>query len=319
MKKYLGKIFRKIWLSNGKTLAFLFVMALIGYSYINKIVSSAETSLKFGFVGDFEYGYKDNVGNKPTNKAPEALEKAVNYFNNEFHPEIVIAGGDIVESSISKKKTTIEQLNKINSAFSELQSRRGYIFGNHDLRDLNKEELRNLLGIDANHSYFDLGDWRFVLMDTNFKDDGSDLGPDYYVEGRISEAEFAWLKKVLDTKRPTILFSHHSSIPSELDGVLYSNTKNLINGIDLHNFLKPYENLVLFVSGHESGYRFQNVDGINYLISGNLATAKYLGNFVAMEAKYNKYTKEAEVVVEKHGEHAQKFEVKKRMWKFFIR
>ena len=312
------------WLLIGIFVVFFIVagLGLAGYFYWNNVILKSETSLKIGFTADWEYGYKNKVGNKPTNKAPEALEKVVAYFNNEFHPEIVIAGGDLVESSISKKSTTIEQFRKINAIFSKLQAKRGYIFGNHDLRDLTKEELRNILEMTDNHSYFDLGDWRFVLMDTNFRLDGTDLGPNYYIEGKVSEKEFAWLKEALDTKRPTILFSHHSSIPAELNGVAISNTKNMLNGLELHNFLKQYDNIVLVASGHEPGYRFQNFDGINYIINGNLATFEVLGNFTSMEAKYNKYTKEAKIAIEKHGERAEKFEIKKKVgeldWKELV-
>lgn len=295
----------------------VFVLLVIGgYLCLDEFILEKESNLKFGFVTDLEYGYKNKIGNKLPKEALGELEKAVNYFNNEFHPEIVVEGGDMVESSLSKKNTTIEQFGKINEIFSKLTARRGYIFGNHDLRDLTKEELRNVLGMDANHSYFDIGDWRFVLMDTNFENDGTDLGPDYYVNGRVSEEEFNWLKEALNTERPTILFSHHSSLPDEVDGVFYANTKNLSNGLELHNFLKQYRNLVLFISGHEPGYRFQNTDSINYLVVGNLVTVNAAENFASLEAKYNKYTKKARVTIEKHGEHEQVFEIEKKIGEF---
>jgi alkaline phosphatase len=289
------------------------IIILAGSTYWNKI--NTETDLKFGFVTDLEYGYKNNVGNKLPKDSPDALEKAVTFFNEKFNPEIVIMGGDMVESSLSKKKTTIEQFEKINAIFSKLETRREYVFGNHDLRDLNKEELRDMLAMNDNHSYIDLGDWRFVLMDTNFKIDGSDFGPDYYVNGYVSKAEFEWLEDVLNTEKPTIIFSHHSSIPSKIDGELVSNFKNLSNGIDVHNFFKKYKNLVLVISGHEPGYRFENVEGINYLIVGNIATSQALVNFVSLEAKYNKCTKKAKIIIEKHGEYAQKFEIEKKIGK----
>ena len=306
MKKYLNDASNKILLY-----ICISIVILIGSVYWNKI--NTETDLKFGFVTDFEYGYKNNIGNKLPKEAPNALEKAVTFFNEEFNPEVVIMGGDMVESSLSKKKTTIEQFEKINAIFSKLEARRGYVFGNHDLRDLNKEELRGIFAMEDNHSYIDLGDWRFVLMDTNFKTDGSDLGPNMYVEGFVSEAEFEWLKVALDTDRPTILVSHHSSIPDELDENFISNTKNMFNGLEMHNFLKGYKNLVLMASGHEPGFRFENVDGIQYLINGNLATIEVLSNFTSMEATYNKFTKEAKIEFEKHGENAGKYEVNKKI------
>ncbi|HOW60223.1 MAG TPA: metallophosphoesterase [Candidatus Moranbacteria bacterium] len=313
-----NKKFHKVIFLSTILIVFFAILALSGYLLWTKVILAAETSLKFGFVADFEYGYRNKVGNKLTNKAPEALEKVVEYFNNDFHPEIVISGGDMVESSTSKKDTTIRQFKEINDIFSKLQSRREYVFGNHDLRDLNKEELRKILDIDANHKYFDLGDWRFVLMDTNFKTDGSDLGPNQYVNGYVSKSEFEWLREALNTDKPTILFSHHSSVPSELNGQFVSYKKNISRGIELHNFLKQYKNLVLFASGHETGYKFANIEGLNYIISGNLATSKYLGNFISFNAKYNKYTKEAKIIIQKHGEHAQEFEIKKKIGKNFL-
>lgn len=313
-EKFFKKNGKKIGIFAGIIFFLCVAMAGASYLYWNNVVLKAGANLKFGFIGDFEYGYKEKIGNKPTKKAPEALEKAVEFFNNEFHPEILISAGDMVESSLSKKNTTIKQFGEINEIFLKIQAaRRGYVFGNHDLRDLTKEELRGILGMEENHSYFDHGDWRFVLMDTNFKKDGSDLGPNFYVEGLVSEAEFEWLKVALDTDRPTILFAHHSSMPDEVDGKLVSNPKNMANGLELHNFLKQYDNLVLFAAGHEPGYVFETVDGINYLIPGNIATFKYIGNFTSLEAKYNKYTKEAKIIVEKHGEHAGKFEIEKEV------
>ncbi|MFA6973556.1 MAG: metallophosphoesterase [Parcubacteria group bacterium] len=313
----LGNFFKqhdkKIGIFAGIILLLCVVMAGAGYWYWNKVVLAAETNLKIGFTADWEYGYKNKIGNKPTNKAPEAMEKAVAYFNGEFHPELMLAAGDMVESSLSKKNTTIEQFGKINTIFSKIEARKGYVFGNHDLRDLTKEEIRGLLGMEGNHSYSEMGDWRIVLMDTNFKKDGSDLGPNFYVEGFVHESEFEWLKTALDTDRPTILVSHHSPVPDELNGNLVSNTKNLVNGLELHNFLKNYKNLVLVASGHEPGFKFKNVEGIDYFINGNLATMEVLGNFTSMEVKYNKYTKRAKIVLEKHGEQAGKYEVNKKI------
>ena len=318
---------KKFFLKNGKKIGIFFgiilllhmVVAGIGYWYWNKVILAAESNLKIGFTADWEYGYKNKIGNKPTNKAPEAMEKAVAYFNGEFHPELVIAAGDLVESSLSKKDTTIKQFGEMRDIFSKIESRRAYVFGNHDLRDLTKEEIRGLLGMEGNHSYFDMGDWRIVLVDTNFKKDGTDLGPNFYVEGLVSEAEFEWLKTALNTDRPTILVSHHSPAPDELDGKFTSNTKNLANGLELHNFLKNYKNLVLVASGHEPGFVFKNVDDIDYFINGNLATMKMIGNFSSIEAKYNKYTKEAKIVLEKHGEHEGKYEVNKKIGEFELR
>lgn len=271
------------------------------------------STLKLGFVTDFEYGYKKKIGNKLTSRAPEELEKIVKFFNEEFHPEIVIEGGDMVESSLSKRQTTINQFNEINAIFSKLQAKRGYVFGNHDLRDLSKSELTGILGMENSHGYFDLGDWRFVLMDTNFEKDGSDLGPNFYVGGRVSESEFSWLREAFQTEKPIMLFSHHSPMPVMTDGKLNTNNKNLINGLEVHNFLKQFPNLVLVLSGHDPSFRFNEFEGVNYLIVDNLANIDSVGSFASIEAKYGKSTKEAKIIIEHHGPSYKKFKVQKNI------
>ena len=53
----------------------LFLLSIVAARYLcwKKVVLPAGTNLKLGFIGDFEYGYKNKIGNKPTKKAPEAL------------------------------------------------------------------------------------------------------------------------------------------------------------------------------------------------------------------------------------------------------
>lgn len=285
----------------------LILAGLAGYLVWEKIENST-TELKIGFVTDWEYGYKDNVGDKLASLAPAELEKVVKYYNEEYRPKIVVAGGDMVESSLSKKETTIKQLEKINGIFSRLEARREYVFGNHDLRDLTKGELRSILGLADNHSYFDLGDWRFVLMDTNFrKKDDADLGPDYYIGGYISQKEYIWLETALTTNRPTIIFSHHSPIPSP-------DKKNLTNQVETRAFLEQFPNLVLVVSGHDPSCLLKEENGINYFIVNNLVDRKALGSFATINAYYNKYTKEIKIELEQHGTQKEKFKIKKQFY-----
>src|SRR3990167_9377668 len=58
--------------------------------------------LKIGFVSDSEHGSRKRLKHKlPIQGVPE-LEKVVAYYNEVFHPDIVIGGGDYIESSSTK-------------------------------------------------------------------------------------------------------------------------------------------------------------------------------------------------------------------------
>ena len=282
-----------------------------------KKIRLADTELKIGFITDWEYGYKKDIGDKLTNQAPVELEKAVKYLNEEYRPEMVISGGDMVESSMSRTETTKIQLNKINEIFSRLDARRGYVMGNHDLRDLTKEEVRKILGIDYNHAYFDLGDWRLVLMDTNFdKKDYSDMGPDYYVDGYVPPSEYTWLSEALATDRPTMIFSHHSPIPN-------IDNKNLSRRDDVRAFLERFKNVILVVSGHDPTCKLEESNGIYYFIANNLVDNKALGSFATMTFQYNRYSRKAEIEIKHHGAHQEEFKIEKRggfleSWKNYL-
>lgn len=322
IKNIFQKTPRKLVIALGIILFSLVAIFFAGYIYWNQVILKAETNLKIGVVTDWEYGKKKSIGNKLTKIAYEELGKVVKYFNEEFKPEIVIECGDMVESSLSKKNTTTGLLRKINKLFSTLDAQRGYAFGNHDVRDLSKEELREILEIDYNHTYFDIGDWRLVIMDTSFNKDGSDQEAGYYVAGFVPESEFNWLKETFETERPVILFSHHSPTPKNTLGDFLASNKNLKNALETHNFLKQFDNLVLVVSGHAPSFAFDNIEGINYLIVDNLANKDSIGSFASMEANYNKYFKKAEIKIEHHGPSYRNFEINKQIsepnWKNFI-
>ena len=322
IKNIFQKIPKKLIIILGIILVSLAAIFLAGCLYWNQVILKADTNLKIGVVTDWEYGKKNSIGNKLTKMAYGELEKVVKYFNEEFKPEIVIECGDMVESSLSKKKTTIGLLRKINALFSTLDARRGYVVGNHDVRDLSKEEIRNILEIDYNHTYFDIGDWRLVIMDTSFNEDGSDQNSGHYIAGFVPESEFNWLKEVFQTERPVILFSHHSPIPDTSQEYFPTKTKNLNNALETHNFLKQFENLVLVVSGHQPSFHLKSIEGINYLIVDNLANKDSIGSFASMEANYNKYFKEAGIKIEHHGPSYGNFEINKQIsepnWKNFI-
>lgn len=321
IKEHINKR-KKLILGGAFSLAIVLFFSAIGYFYIWKKVileNGNKKELKVGFVTDWEYGNPKKVGNKLTRIAPLELEKVVNYLNDEFDPQIVISGGDMVESSFGSNERSKAQLKEMNDIFSRLKAKRGYVIGNHDLRRMNKEEVRNILGMQANHEYFDFGDWRFVLMDTNFRTDNTEPGPNRYVDGFVPDKEKEWLREAFDTERPVILFSHHSPMPIiDVDGALYSNLKNLRDGIKFHRFLKEFPNLVLSVAGHDPSFKFDEIDGINYLVVDNLANIDSVGSFGTLKMKYNKYTKNANIKIEHHGPTYKNFEINKTIGEFSL-
>lgn len=271
-----------------------------------EIIRNAETSLRFGAIGDFEYGERDKVGNKLARLAKTELEKVVAYYNAEWRPAFVVELGDMVESSGVKREKAKKQFRDIDTIFKRVEARTEYVLGNHDLRSLSKEEVREVLGLADNHRSFDEGAWRFVIMDTNFdkSKDGAHLGPNHYVFGFVPESEFVWLETVLDTDRPTIIFLHHPPIPGE---------KNLRNYKEVRAFFARYPNVILTISGHDPSFRFFEENGFASLVVDNLANKDSIGSFATLDARYNPLTKEANILVEHFGPTRRSLEIKKTL------
>lgn len=259
-----------------------------------KRIAQSETSIRFGAIGDFEYGTRNKVGNKLTSLARPELEKVVRFYNEEWRPAFVVELGDMIESSGVKRAKAFQQFQDIDAVFQSLDARTEYVFGNHDLRSLSKSEVKTALRLEDSHRYFDEGAWRFVIADTNFdkERDGAPMGPHHFVHGFVPESEYVWLEQAIDTDRPVIVFTHHPPIPGE---------KNLRNFEEFRTFLARFPNVVLTVSGHDPSFKFYEANGFASLVVDNLANRDSLGSFATLDARYNPLTKKARILVEHYG------------------
>ncbi len=264
--------------------------------------------LKIGFSPDWEYGSRKRLAHKLTNQAPAELEKVVRYFNEEFHPDLVVGGGDYVESSGVKPEKAKEQLRAVNDIFKRLEAPRVYALGNHDVRSLSKEEVMEILEIDLSHSVTELGPWRIVIFDTNFnKTDDAARSREQYAEGYVSARELRWLEAAITTDRPTLVFSHHSPITAyNVDNIL---SRNISNEEAVRAVFERHDNVVAVVSGHTPRPQHAVVNGVDYLIGDTLVNEEGLGAFAAISLEYFPLSYRATVRFEHFGRRPVIFEV----------
>ncbi len=255
-----------------------------------------ETSLlKIGFVNDWEYGTRKRLGHKLTNQAPMELGQAVEYLNTVFQPDIVVGGGDYVESSGVKPERAREQLMLVDKVFQKLAAPRLYALGNHDMRVLTKAEVREILGIEENHAIRDIGDWRIIVLDTNFnKEDGSDRNAKAYATGFVSEGELSWLSEALRTERPVMVFTHHSPVSSpNVNGVF---AMSIENASAVREVLEGAGNVAAVVSGHSPYGYYEERNGIHYFVVDTLVNESALGTFATIEVRYARETGDADIL-----------------------
>lgn len=269
--------------------------------------TEAASVLKIGFTNDWEYGPRKRLKHKLTGQGITELQKAVDFFNTEYKPDLVIGGGDYIESSAIKKENAKRQLTEINEVFKKVQAPRLYALGNHDLRSLTKAEVREILEMPENHSFKDMGDWRIVVLDTNFnKEDESDRSEKNYVTGYVSKAELEWLRSVLDTDRPVMIFSHHSPIsPPRVDGLTW--IINITNDVAVRDVLEERGNVVAVISGHNPQSYYEERNGIHYVVVDTLVNESALGSFATITLEYLKSKKYAEVTLNQKGAEPQQY------------
>lgn len=248
--------------------------------------------LKVGFVTDWEYGTRKQLGAKLTRKAPVELAKAVIKLN-EFQPDLVIGGGDYIESSAVKPEDAKAQLKEINDIFSLVEAPRLYAMGNHDLRSIADNDIREILGITENHAIKDIGDWRIVVLDTNFDENGQHRNAKSYVLGGVSEEELEWLSEALMTEKPVLVFSHHS--PTIVRDARNIMVKSILNDVAVRNVLEQAGNVAAVFSGHTPVTYHERLNGINYFVADTLVNVNSLGSFVTIEASYDRESEKAEI------------------------
>ena len=264
--------------------------------------------LKIGFTSDWEYGYRDKIAHKLTNQAPVLLQEAVRFYNEELQPAFIVAGGDYIEGSSVSKTRAQAQLSEIIAVFRQVRAPHVFALGNHDLRALSKEEAKAILGQEEAHAVRDIGDWRLVVFDTNFnKNDDSDRGDADYTKGYVSRAELAWLDAALETDRPTIVFSHHSPLPTIAGDKDESFTENLSNGHAVRTLLERHPNVLFSVAGHTPRPQYKEISGVHYFVSDTLVNASSLGSFSAIELRYNPFSKKGTILFEHYGQDRQTY------------
>lgn len=275
------------------------------------------TFLKIGFSTDWEYGSRKRLEHKlPIQGLPE-LEKVVAYYNDVFKPDLVIGGGDYIESSATKPEKAKRELAEINAVFNKLTMPHYYALGNHDMRSLTKGEVMSIIGITESHTIIDQGDWRLVIFDSNFHHQTeADRGAENYTDGYVSKSELEWLDAALDTDRPTIVFSHHSPaiVLSQSDG---ENNRRIVikNAAEVRALLERHPNVVASMSGHTPRVQFVEMNGVYYFIADTLVNEAALGAFATIELTWYPDERRGEILFEHYGLRRETYRASKVLQK----
>jgi alkaline phosphatase len=135
--------------------------------------------------------------------------------------------------------------------------------GNHCLNAFTKKEFLASCGSKSKRSYysFDCGDYHFVVLDANFKQDGTPYanGNFSWTDTWIPEPEQEWLKSDLAAAgdKKTIAFLHQNLHDEK-------NAHGVKNAPDVRRILEEAGNVVAVFQGHDHSGGYVKIGGIRY-------------------------------------------------------
>lgn len=277
------------------TASIFVILVILGFGFqfaVDVYQSKSQDVLKFGFVTD-AHSYSKTI----KNKKKEILGYEVNWralnpmnvfaerMNEKFHPDFVIENGDYIKSSERAKEEFLE----LEEIFSQINSPRYHVLGNHEVRDAKKQDWLNWVGYEKPYYFFDVKNYRMIVLDGNFfpvchentptvadsvcleqgKEvnvlDVIDSEPNVeYYPGYVNQEQMEWLEDTLKSAKDKklLVFIHQPPIPaSEVkDAGVFVFNKEELRGV-----FEKYGVVAVF-SGHIEELCHQEINGVKYFV-----------------------------------------------------
>jgi len=188
---------------------------------------------------------------------------------NAWAPDFVIELGDFVNGwavfgvDPGDPARIPDILAWANGLYRQFDGPAYYVLGNHDLYNLDKKTILDILGIDATYYSFDVGTYHFVVLDVQYATDGSDLATTYTgVAGFVPDPEMAWLRADLDASHlPTIICVHQ-----RLDDFIEQwGRPTILNQAVVQQALAEDGDVIAVFQGHDHTNAHNVIDGIHYV------------------------------------------------------
>lgn len=233
---------------------------LLGGPIAGQSLSAADGGspvLRFGAVTDVHYADKEARGTRHYRESTGKLGAALRYLESQ-QPRFVVELGDLIDRTESVEDE-ISFLRRIEEVYSSVSCDRHYVFGNHCIDTLTKDEFLENSGAVAPHYSFDEGPFHFVVLDSCYRSDGTPYGRNNadWKDCNIPGEQIDWLTADLkQTSRPTIVFAHQ-----RLDG---EGAHFVNNAAEVRHVLAESGKVLAVLQGHSHKNEYHEVDGIHF-------------------------------------------------------
>jgi predicted phosphodiesterase len=223
-----------------------------------------QDTARFGIVTDSHYADADTVGSRYYRHSLDKLTEYVELMNDQKVDFLVELGDFKDQNNPPVEQRTITYLRAVEKILQKFNGPTYHVLGNHDMDSISKEQfLSNVESTDIDqaksHYSFDFNGVHFVVLDANYKSDGTDYdhGNFDWTDANIPPTELNWLRQDLAAAcRPVIVFIHQL-----LDGTgpVYVN-----NAADVRQILEQSDKVMAVFQGHHHEGSYSRIEGIHY-------------------------------------------------------
>ncbi|MHC4189794.1 MAG: metallophosphoesterase [Planctomycetota bacterium] len=198
-------------------------LAVAPLSCIPRVSSrSRPGTTRFGIVTDSHYADADTIGSRFYRHSLDKLTECVELMNTRKVDFLIELGDFKDQDNPAVEQRTISYLQAVEKIFQQFNGPTYHVLGNHDEDSISKKQFLTHIentNVDSGRSYysFDLNGLHFVVLDANYKADGTDYdhGNFDWTDANVPPAELAWLRDDLAAVNgPVIVFIHQL-----LDGI----------------------------------------------------------------------------------------------------
>jgi len=199
-----------------------------------------------------------------------------------FKPDFIVHLGDVIEGGGDNYSTASQGVRLVKNELEKAGVPDYWVVGNHDLRALTKEQFMKILDLDALDKSFDVGDYRFVIVDANYNLENLPRTPgaNSFIPGNIPPQTMAWLEEQLKTDKRVFIFIHQGTFldaspgdprsakkndedeegneKNEIGGTGYFMKASIRNAAELNNLLAEYRVSAIF-NGHMEARRYEQI------------------------------------------------------------
>ncbi|QKK06866.1 MAG: alkaline phosphatase [Planctomycetota bacterium] len=236
---------------------------------------AAEPAIRLATLTDIHYADADPRGNRYYRDSIPKVAKAIGAIN-ESAVASPLAFTAVLGDLIDSRDTPIEEggleqeigyLKTIESHLATLNTDRHYVFGNHCIHTLTKDEFAEHSAARASFYSFDrpftrgTGSLHVVVLDACFTSDGTPYGRRnfHWTDANIPDHELRWLKADLEaTNSPTIVLTHQ-----RLDG---EGNTTIRNAPAAREILQESGKVLGVIQGHHHENSLSVIEGIPYLV-----------------------------------------------------